>query len=132
MYGAPIATVLPSADIDTLKPLWLFVASPNISSPRFTHALVPVSKYHTRTCPRSIMLALLSLYGAPIATTFPSAERLTLVPLWSPLVITYEALPYVYGDEKLKLLLKERGTVYVANVAYLPFSDNAIPTVAIP
>ena len=76
---APIATRVPSEDIDTECPNWSSAASPSISWPTWVHREVPLFQSYTRTWPELEPL-LLSLRIAPIATRVPSEDIDTEVP----------------------------------------------------
>ena len=70
LYGAPIATRVPSEDIDTESPDQSAAASPSMSAPTWVH--VPPLSAYTRTWPASVPVP--SLRSAPIATRVPSAD----------------------------------------------------------
>jgi hypothetical protein len=74
---APMATRVPSADIDTVRPAASPAASPSMSPPTWVH-VPPLSEY-TRTWPR-----LASFSVAPMATRVPSADIDTVRPAASP------------------------------------------------
>ena len=76
---APIATRVPSEDIDTDVPELSLEASPSISAPTWVQA-PPLSEY-TRTWPA--LEPLPSLYWALIATRVPSDDIDTGYPNWS-------------------------------------------------
>ena len=80
LKGAPIATRVPSADIETLTPNWSPVALPSMSEPIWVH--VPPLSAYTRTWPASEPLP--SFVEAPIATRVPSEDIDTETPDRSP------------------------------------------------
>ena len=71
-----MATRLPAAFKETEMPDRSFAASPSISLPSWVQ--LPLLKAYTLTWPE--LLALPSLYGAPMAIRSPSAFKDTEVP----------------------------------------------------
>jgi hypothetical protein len=71
---APMATRVPSADIDTVRPAASPAASPSMSPPIWVH-VPPLSEY-TRTWPRlsDVEPLVPSFHRAPIATRVPSED----------------------------------------------------------
>ena len=78
----PAARRDPSALRDTEWPNQSPAASPSMSAPTCTQALVPVSQSNTRTWPASVPLP--SFSNPPTARRDPSALRLTEWPNVSP------------------------------------------------
>ena len=78
---APIATMLPSEDKETARPLQSPAASPSISAPSWVHEEVLYS--YTRTWPESTPFTP-SFKNPPIATRLPEDDRDTDQPLQSP------------------------------------------------
>ena len=72
---APIATRVPSEDIDTEYPNWSLAASPSMSEPTWDHN--PLLSEYTRTWPAALFMR------APIATRVPSEDIDTDYPDWS-------------------------------------------------
>ena len=113
LYGAPIATIVPSPDNDTEYPKLSPPLSPSISLPNWTHNDVVLLYSYTRACPESVPLMPL-FFIAPIATLVPSFDNDTEYPdsslplspsISSPFCIQYSFVLLYISDCSVATLL---------------------------